>query len=538
MLTISHLSAWFPDPAAFTKTDKPELQVLHDISLCIEAGKTVALVGESGSGKSVIALSILRLLEESTAIRISGSIKFNNNELLGRPLSEIRTVRGNNIAMIFQEPMTSLNPVNTIGSQLMEPLRKHQGLSKSQARQGAIKLLQRTKIPDPEARMNVYPHQLSGGQRQRVMISMALACKPSLLIADEPTTALDVSIQVRILELIQDIQREYKMAMLLITHDLAMVKKIADTIYIMKDGKITETGTTEKIFNSPDNPYTKQLMASIPKGYPEKKPDSPVLLEAHDLTCQFKLHTGRKGFFRRDIKIIKAVDHIDLAIRRGTTCGIIGESGSGKTTLGMALLRLVKSTGTILFDNNNLQELSTRELRPVRHKIQVVFQDPYSSLSPRMTIGEIVAEGLLVHRKELNKAERNELVLEALIEVGLSPDITPRYPHEFSGGQRQRIAIARVVILRPELLILDEPTSALDMTIQAQIITLLLGLQKKHNLTYLFISHDLRVIRALSDHIIVMQHGKIVESGEASSVFNNPRELYTQMLFQAALSNG
>jgi len=535
MLCISNLNAWFPHPDPFS-SDQAEIQVLEDISLRVKDSQTVALVGESGSGKSITALSILRLLEESTAIRVTGSITFEQDSLLELPLEHIRTIRGNRIAMIFQEPMTSLNPVYSVGNQLIESLQQHRRLDRRQAEEEAVRLLERTLIDEPEARLQLYPHQLSGGQRQRVMIAMALACRPSLLIADEPTTALDVVIQAQILELIRDIQRQDKMAMLLITHDLAMVRKIAEYIYIMKDGRIVEHGKTGQIFDCPEHHYTRELMTAIPKGTPERKTDTPLFLSTDKLCCSFKLLSGNNRFFQRRMKTLKAVDEVSLSIKKGTTCAVIGESGSGKTTLGMALLRLVKSSGAILFDNEDLQNLSQKKLRPFRSRIQVVFQDPYSSLSPRMSVGEIVGEGLRVHQEGLGKADRRRLVIEALKDVGLDADIVSRYPHEFSGGQRQRIAIARVIILKPELLILDEPTSALDMTIQAQIITLLQGLQKKYAMTYLFISHDLRVVRALADHVIVMRNGRIVEEGPAQSLFENPGSTYTKKLFQAALS--
>jgi len=536
MLSIRQLNAWLPDPTSEI-SDNIEIQVLHNVSLDIKNGQTVALVGESGSGKSLTALTVLRLLEENTPIRVKGSIRFDEQELLTLPLNQMRTIRGNHISMIFQEPMTSLNPVYSIGNQLVEPLVKHQGLTSAQAKREAIKLLRRTGIPEPEARLNVFPHQLSGGQRQRIMIAMALACRPALLIADEPTTALDVTIQAQILSLIKGIQEELNMSILLITHDLAMVKKIADIIYIMKNGSIVEAGTPETIFLHPEHSYTKHLMESIPQALVTRKNETKILLKAENLSCHFKLRLGWKSFLKRDIKTIRAVDNISFAIKKGTTCGVVGESGSGKTTIGMALLKLTKSNGQIIFNDQNLADISGHDLRSLRRKIQIVFQDPYSSLSPRLTVLEIIEEGLRVHRKQLSKDDRRERVLEVLSEVGLDADVISRYPHEFSGGQRQRIAIARAIILRPELIILDEPTSALDMTIQAQIITLLKSLQQSYNLTYLFISHDLKVIRALSDTIIVMKEGKIVEEGPAATVFESPQQPYTKNLLQASLSN-
>ena len=534
MLSVSHLNSWFPN-TDFPDDVAADIQVLDNITLSIDRGQTVALVGESGSGKTVTALNILRLLEESSPVKVDGDILFENRNLLKTPLSEMRSIRGNRISMIFQEPMTSLNPVYTIGNQLIEPLLCHRNMNKQEAYQEAVQLLRRTEIDSPEQRMNTYPHQLSGGQRQRVMIAMALACRPALLIADEPTTALDVTIQVQILKLLKTIQQEDGMAILLITHDLTMVRKHADFIYIMKSGKIVEEGTAHKIFATPETSYTKQLIDAIPRSRAKWKARTVPLLKVDKLNCHFKIAGGWSSPIKRKYSYIRAVDNVKMIVDRGTTCGVIGESGSGKTTLGLAILRLVKSSGQISFADDNLQALTSGQLRPYRSKMQIVFQDPYSSLSPRMTIVDIVGEGLRVHHKELTKSQRQERVAEVLDEVGLDGTVLSRYPHEFSGGQRQRIAIARAVILRPELLILDEPTSALDMTIQAQIIALLLKLQQKHNLTYLFISHDLRVIRAVSDQIVVMKHGKIIESGSAQHIFENPAEQYTKDLFRASL---
>ncbi|MCB2214865.1 ABC transporter ATP-binding protein [Desulfofustis glycolicus] len=534
MLSVHNLNAWLPDSAAST-TRRTDIQLLHGVTLQVETGQTVALVGESGSGKTITALSILRLLENTTPIRINGAITFAGQELLELPLAEMRSIRGNRIAMIFQEPMTSLNPVFTIGNQLIEPLLLHRNMTQEAARKEAIALLERTGIDDAESRLGVYPHQLSGGQRQRVMIAMAVAGRPTLLIADEPTTALDVSIQAQILKLIKDLQQEFGMAMLLITHDLAMVRRIAEQIYIMKDGAIVESGPPESLFTRPNHPYTRHLIEAIPQPAVEQKGDSPVVLKTELLSCSFRLLVGRQGLFKRRYKTIKAVDEVTLSIREGTTCGIIGESGSGKTTLALAVLRLLPSTGSIVFQGRELQSLSTRELRPIRSQVQIVFQDPFSSLSPRLSIGEIVEEGLRVHHKNLSPAARLERVREALADVGLSGDIVHRYPHEFSGGQRQRIAVARAVVLRPRLLILDEPTSALDMTIQRQIIELLKDLQRKYTLTYLFISHDLKTTRALADYIIVMRNGAVVEQGPARAIFDNPRQPYTRDLLNAAL---
>jgi len=534
MLTISQLNCWFPNLNT-PDTSKDDKQVLHDISLSIDEGETVALVGESGSGKSITALTVLRLLEETTAIKTEGRILFEDQNLLDITLSDMRSIRGNRISMIFQEPMTSLNPVYTIGDQLTEPLRIHRDMDKQKAYEEAVSLLEKTDLPEPRKRLKAYPHQLSGGQRQRVMIAMALACRPSLLIADEPTTALDVSIQAQILRLIKDLQNEFKMAVLLITHDLTMVREQAEYIYIMKDGSIVEEGKTETVFSRPKNDYTRKLLEAIPHGSAVAKPSGKALLVSEQLRCSFRLPDGWKFPLRRKYLEIKAVDNIDLTIEQGSTCGIVGESGSGKTTLGLALLKLTPSRGSIIFNGINLQTLSARDLRPLRKKIQIVFQDPFSSLSPRLSVLEIIEEGLRVHHKNLSKKQRLQLVIDIVDEVGLDREVIYRYPHEFSGGQRQRIAIARAMILKPELLILDEPTSALDMTIQAQIIDLLRTIQKRHNLTYLFISHDLRIIKAISDHIIVMQEGKIVEAGSAQSVFDNPQNEYTKELFMAAL---
>ena len=517
------------------KAQPESKQVLYDVSLSVDSRESVALVGESGSGKSVTALSVLRLLEESAAITCDGAIHFEGKDIFGLSAKGLREVRGNRIAMIFQEPMSSLNPVYSIGNQLMEPLLLHRGLNKHDAQQEAVRLLERTGIKEPASRLNSFPHQLSGGQRQRIMIAMALACRPSLLIADEPTTALDVTIQAQILELIRDLQDEFAMALLLITHDLGMVREIADQVHIMKDGRIVEHGSTESIFQQPKDPYTIHLMNSVPHEQHTPRQNTQPLIVMRNLSCHFRLKGGWKGFLRREHKTIKAVDQVDLVIDRGTTCGLVGESGSGKSTLAMALLKLNKSSGEILFDGKDLQLLSNKEMRPLRKNLQVVFQDPFSSLSPRLTIEQIIGEGMKVHKIGANIAERQEIIEKVMIEVGLDQDMAYRYPHEFSGGQRQRIAIARAIVLQPDFLVLDEPTSALDMTIQKQIIDLLKELQNKYGITYLFISHDLRVVRALSDQVAVMQNGAIVESGPADTIFKSPRHAYTKRLFNAAL---
>jgi microcin C transport system ATP-binding protein len=504
LLKIDNLSLTF-------HTEQGESQVLDRVSLTVPEGKTIALVGESGSGKSVTALSILRLLEKEAAAT-TGKILFEQRDLLLLSDQEMRRVRGNRIAMIFQEPMTSLNPVYSVGDQLIEPLMFHQGLSWKEARHRAIALLDRTGIPEPAHRIDSFPHQLSGGQRQRVMIAMALACRPKLLIADEPTTALDVTIQAQILELILDLQQELRMSVLLITHDLNMVEKIAG------------------VFQNPQDPYTIHLLNSLPKGEPEPKENRRPLITMSGLHCYFPI---KKGFFKRTVATIKAVDNVDLTISEGTTFGLVGESGSGKSTLGMCILRLVGSRGKIIFEGRDLLKLGSREMRPLRRELQVVFQDPFSALSPRLNVEQIIGEGLKAHGIGTAK-ERRAAVKSALLEVGLDPAMADRYPHEFSGGQRQRIAIARAVVLKPRFIVLDEPTSALDMTIQKQIIELLKELQKKYGITYLFISHDLRVIRALADEVAVMQNGRIVESGPAREIFQSPRHPYTRALFFAA----
>jgi len=529
LLKVNDLSTTF-------YTEDGPLPVLRNISFAINPGETVALVGESGSGKSVTALSILRLLEKISSVSSSGSILFDAQDLSTMDETRMRKIRGNRIAMIFQEPMTSLNPVYSVGNQLIEPLMIHQNMSRQAALEKAIQLLEQTGIPDPANRLQSYPHQLSGGQRQRVMIAMALACRPDLLIADEPTTALDVTIQAQILDLIKAVQQELRMAVLLITHDLNMVEKIADYVQIMHGGRIVEHGPTKNIFTSPRDPYTIHLLNSIPKGEPATKEESQPIVSINNLRCYFPV---KRGFFKRTVDSIKAVDDVNITIHQGTTYGIVGESGSGKSTLGMCILRLAGYTGEITYRGRdglsaNLPLLKKHELRSLRKELQIVFQDPFSSLSPRMTVGKIVAEGLQVHGIGNNTKERREIVARTLTEVGLDAAMADRYPHEFSGGQRQRIAIARAIALKPRFLILDEPTSALDMTIQAQIIRLLRSLQEKYGITYLFISHDLRVVRAIADQIAIMQNGKIVESGSAREIFANPKHPYTQKLFRAA----
>jgi len=510
--------------------------ILDKVSLTIQPGATHGLVGESGSGKSVTAMTILRLLEETSRIRTSGRILFEGRNLLELPMREIRSIRGNEIAMIFQEPMTSLNPVYTIGNQLLEPLLLHRNMTKEEAWQEGLALLERCGIREPEYRMNSYPHQLSGGQRQRVMIAMALACRPKLLIADEPTTALDVTIQEQILELICDIQDEFQMAILLISHDLPMVQQIADTLSIMHQGRIVEQGDAEAIFTRPAHPYTKHLLTSLPERTRQPRPDTSPILKLRDIECQFILSRST-GLFSSKKNILRAVDRVSLDVPAGRTLGLVGESGSGKSTLALCLLRLVKCSGSILYYQNastvDLISLSGSRMRPLRRELQIVFQDPFSSLSPRMSVEQIIGEGLKVHAIG-TKEEQRHLVAQALEEVELEPDMAARFPHEFSGGQRQRIAIARALVLKPRVLILDEPTSALDMTIQAQVIELLERLQEKYQMTYIFITHDLRVVRALADRIAVMRKGSIVEQGPAEALFSSPRHPYTQKLFAAA----
>jgi len=508
------------------------VHAVKNVSFHIGKAETVALVGESGSGKTVTALSILRLLPYPAASHPSGVIRFKDEDLMALPLDGLRHVRGNQISMIFQEPMTSLNPLHTIEQQIGEVLKIHRGLSNSAAQARVLDLLDKVGIEDPKGRLDSYPHQLSGGQRQRVMIAMALANEPDLLIADEPTTALDVTIQAQILDLLLKLKSEFHMAMLLITHDLGIVRKMADRVCVMTNGEIVERGTTHDIFASPQHPYTKHLLASEPKGSPPAaNAKAPVILEAKDLKVWFPI---KRGFMRRIVGHIKAVDGIDLAVKEGQTLGVVGESGSGKTTLGLALLRLVSSEGPIVYLGNRIDGYDSKRMRPLRRDMQIVFQDPYGSLSPRLSVGQIIEEGLLIQKPGMDRTERRARVSRALKEVGLDPACQDRYPHEFSGGQRQRIAIARALVLEPKFLILDEPTSALDVSVQAQIVDLLRDLQKRYKLAYLFISHDLKVVRALANAIIVLRHGKVVEQGPARTVFAKPKTDYTKALLAAA----
>ncbi len=506
---------------------------VRHVSFDIGDAETVALVGESGSGKTVTALSILRLLPYPAASHPSGKILFKGENLLTLPASALRQVRGNKISMIFQEPMTSLNPLHTIEQQVGEVLKIHRGLSDRAARERVLDLLDKVGIDDPKGRLTCYPHQLSGGQRQRVMIAMALANEPDLLIADEPTTALDVTIQAQILDLLAKLKAEFNMAMLLITHDLGIVRKMADRVCVMNNGEIVERGATRDIFAAPQHPYTKHLLASEPKGSPPPaNAKAKIILETKDLRVWFPI---RRGFLRHTVGYIKAVDGIDLTVKEGQTLGVVGESGSGKTTLGLALLRLVSSEGPIVYLGNRIDGYDSKRMRPLRRHMQIVFQDPYGSLSPRLSVGQIIEEGLQIQSPGLTEVERAARVSRALKEVGLDdPALCDRYPHEFSGGQRQRIAIARALVLEPKFLILDEPTSALDVSVQAQIVDLLRDLQRRHKLAYLFISHDLKVVRALANSIIVLRYGKVVEQGPAQTVFSKPKTDYTKALLAAA----
>jgi len=525
LLTVDGLAVDFVQGGKVTHAVK-------GVSFHIDRGETLALVGESGSGKSVSALSILRLLPVPPAEYVSGEIRFRGEELLHAPERKLREVRGDRIAMIFQEPMTSLNPLHTVEKQIGEILEVHRGITGEKARARIVELLDRVGIHEPEKRLNSYPHQLSGGQRQRVMIAMALANEPDLLIADEPTTALDVTVQAQILQLLKRLQREQGMAMLLITHDLTIVRRIADRVAVMKDGELVEQKPTEELFTRPGHPYTRMLLASEPKGDPPPLDESaPVVMEAENLKVWFPI---KRGFLRRTVGHVKAVNGVSVRIRQGQTLGVVGESGSGKTTLGLALLRLIQSEGPIVFMGRRIENFDAKAMRPLRRHMQIVFQDPFGSLSPRMSIRQIVEEGLLIQAPDLSWDERVALVARALDEVGIDPAAMERYPHEFSGGQRQRIAIARAMVLQPRFVVLDEPTSALDLSVQAQIVDLLRDLQKRHDLAYMFISHDLRVVKALASELIVMRLGEVVEQGPAAEIFDNPRHPYTKALLKAA----
>jgi microcin C transport system ATP-binding protein len=509
-----------------------EVQAVRGVSFEIEKGEAVALVGESGSGKSVTALSILQLLPYPMAHHPRGSIKFQGQELVGANENVLRRIRGNDVSMVFQEPMTSLNPLHTIEKQVNEVLILHKGLDRAKARLRTLELLRLVGIPEPEKRLAAYPHELSGGQRQRVMIAMALANDPDLLIADEPTTAVDVTIQAQLLKLLKELQTRLGMALLLITHDLGIVRKMAARVNVMTEGLIVEQGPTAAVFGNPQHAYTRRLLEAEPKGHPvQAAPNAPTVMTGGDVKVWFPI---KAGVLRRVVDHVKAVDGITLEIREGHTVGVVGESGSGKTTLGLALLRLIQSQGAIQFNGTRIDGMSGREVRPLRRQMQIVFQDPYGSLSPRLSVGQIVAEGLKVHDLAKSEEEREALIVEALEEVGIDPDARHRYPHEFSGGQRQRIAIARAMILKPKFVVLDEPTSALDMSVQAQIVDLLRDLQERHKLAYMFISHDLRVVRALADEVIVLKDGKVMEQGRADQIFGRPQHAYTKALMAAA----
>ena len=528
LLAINNLSVTFAG-----RGGARPVEAVKGVSFTLDRGKTLALVGESGSGKSVTALSILQLLPYPLAAHGGdSSICFAGEELVGADTERLRRVRGNRIAMVFQEPMTSLNPLHTLERQIAETLLIHKHMTGAAARARTLELLRLVGLSDAENRLAAYPHQLSGGQRQRVMIAMAIANDPDILIADEPTTALDVTIQAHILQLLGDLRDRLGMALLLITHDLTIVRRMADKVCIMTGGKIVEAGRASEIFAGPRHRYTRHLLAAEPKGAAAAPdPTAPELIKADILKVWFPI---RRGVRRRTAGYVKAVDGVSLAVRRGTTLGVVGESGSGKTTLGLALLRLAEADGQISFTARDITKLSQRQLRPLRREMQVVFQDPFSSLSPRLSVAQIVEEGLQVHRLAASPAERRQLIETALVEVGLDPEAAERYPHEFSGGQRQRIAIARALVLKPRLVVLDEPTSALDMSVQAQIVELLRDLQTRHGLAYLFISHDLRVVRALAHEILVMKDGKVVEAGSTAKVMTRPEHPYTRALMAAA----
>jgi len=525
LLSIRDLSV------AFMQGGRESLAVDH-VSFDIKQGETVALVGESGSGKSVTALSVLKLLPYPSASHPSGQVLYEGQDLLDKDERDLRRVRGNEISMIFQEPMTSLNPLHTIERQVGEVLKLHRGMSNGAARRRTLELLNQVGIREPEKRLDAFPHQLSGGQRQRVMIAMALANEPKLLIADEPTTALDVTVQAQILELLAKLKREQNLSMLFITHDLGIVRKVADRVCVMTKGKIVESGPTGEIFSNPRHEYTRHLLAAEPKGEPPKADlAAEKVMVGKEIKVWFPI---KKGFLRRVVDHVKAVDGVDVTVRAGQTLGVVGESGSGKTTLGLALSRMISSEGEIRFKGERIDGRTFREMRPLRRQMQIVFQDPFGSLSPRMSVAEIIQEGLRVHEAGLSPEERDAQVVDALKEVGLDPEARFRYPHEFSGGQRQRIAIARAMVLKPSFVMLDEPTSALDMSVQAQVVDLLRDLQRRHNLAYLFISHDLKVVRALANEVIVMRNGKVVETGTADQIFREPKTDYTRALIAAA----
>jgi microcin C transport system ATP-binding protein len=527
LLSVKDLSVDF-------KISSHTVHAVKSVSFDILKGETLALVGESGSGKSVTALSIVQLLSYPLASHPKGSIKFKNKEMIGSSPDVIQSIRGNKIAMVFQEPMTSLNPLHSIEKQIGEVLQIHKGLDKNLARMRSLELLELVGITDIERHLKSYPHELSGGQRQRVMIAMALANEPEILIADEPTTALDVTIQAQILELLENLQKKFGMSILFITHDLSIVKKMAKNVCVMNNGEIVESGKTELILQNPKHPYTKHLLSADFSNL-RKRPanNSKYILQSNNVKVWFPLKTG---LLRRTHDYIRAIDGINVKIQEGRTLGVVGESGSGKTTLGMALLRLISSDGLIKFNGNKINKITSKKMRSLRREMQIVFQDPYGSLSPRMSISQIIEEGLKIHKIGNTDADRNKLIIQSMEEVSLDPDSRYRYPHEFSGGQRQRIAIARAIALKPKFIVLDEPTSALDRSVQVQIIDLLINLQIKHKIAYLFISHDLKVIRAISDEVMVMRNGKIVEQGPSDNIFDHPKEPYTKALMAAAFN--
>ncbi|MGB4107143.1 MAG: ABC transporter ATP-binding protein [Alphaproteobacteria bacterium] len=527
LLKISGLSVDF-------STSEGAFRAVDNASFNIEKGQTVALVGESGSGKSVTALSVMQLLPYPRASHPAGSIQFNGEELVGKKDSFMRKIRGEQIGMIFQEPQSALNPLHTIEKQIGEVLYLHQNMKRREADKRILELLDLVGLSGMKNRLDAYPHELSGGQRQRVMIAMALANNPELLIADEPTTALDVTVQAQILELLNDLKKRLNMALLLITHDLSIVEKMADYVCVMQKGKIVEQKETKALFANPEHAYTKMLLSAQPKGAAIKiKANAPVVLKGSHVKIHFPL---RKNFFGQATEWVKAVDDVSITVKQGQTVGVVGESGSGKTTLGLGLLRLLNAQGEVIFDGRDISRFGRKQMKPLREDMQIVFQDPFGSLSPRMSIGQIIGEGLLVHREKLSATEREELVIGALESVHMDPATRHRYPHEFSGGQRQRVAIARTMVLNPKFVVLDEPTSALDVSVQAQIVDLLRELQEKHNLAYMFISHDLRVVRAMAHDLIVMKNGVVVESGPAAEIFAAPKDPYTRALLEAALN--
>lgn len=522
------------DLAVSFRSSAGSTDAVTGVSFNIKKGQAVAIVGESGSGKSVTALSLMQLLPYPTAYHPSGSILYQGQELMNAPEEQMHSYRGNRISMIFQEPLTSLNPLHTVVRQISETLIIHKSMSKAEATERTLELLNLVQIQKAEERLHSFPHQLSGGQCQRVMIAMALANEPSLLIADEPTTALDVTTQAQILKLLKDLQDKLGMALLLISHDLNIVRKMADDIYVMHVGKFVESGSREAVFGSPQHDYTRMLLSSEPSGssgLPEK--GAPVVMDTESLRVWYPV---RRGVLRRVVDYIKAVDDVSVTIREGETIGLVGESGSGKTSFAMAILRLISSRGRIRFEGREIQGSLSKEIRDLRSRMQIVFQDPFGSLNPRMTVEDIIAEGLWVHHPDLTQEDCEQQVVEVLQEVGLSVDMRYRYPHEFSGGQRQRIAIARAMILKPRLVILDEPTSALDRSVQSQIIELLRNLQRKHALAYIFISHDLSVVRAMSSVVVVLRGGRVVEQGETESIYQNPKNPYTKALISAAMN--